>query len=86
MTYKPKIDDYVKFRSAEGWVYFVDEEYITIEFAVKDKPDSHGSKHKKTHCLLLCYRYNWNELKYINSRKYKNASNLDDMEIFVRKF
>ena len=89
MTYKPKIDDYVKFRNVEGWVYFVDGEYITIEIGVKDKPVCQYTKvekHKKIHCCLLCYQYNWDELKYIHSRRYKNASNLDDMEIFIREF
>jgi len=87
MTYQPKIDDYVKFRGAEGWVYFLDEEeYLTIEIGVKPKSDDLVPMHKKHHCLMVCYRYNWNELEYVHSRRYKNASNLDDMEIFVREF
>jgi hypothetical protein len=86
MTYKPKIDDYIKWRNVEGWIYFVDDEYLTIEIAVKDKPDDFVSMHKKIHCLMVCYRYDWGEIEYIESRRYKNASNLDDMEIFVREF
>ncbi len=35
MTYIPKINDYVKWNKNgiihEGWVYFVDSAYITIE-------------------------------------------------------
>ena len=37
MSYVPIVDDYVKWRNIEGWVYYVGEEYITIEVAVKDK-------------------------------------------------
>lgn len=86
MTYKPKIDDYIKWRNVEGWIYFVDDEYLTIEIAVKDKPDNLVVMHKKVHCLMVCYRYDWREIEYIKSRRHKNASNLDDMEIFVREF
>ena len=38
MSYVPIVDDYVKWRNIEGWVYYVGDEYITIEVAVKDKP------------------------------------------------
>ena len=37
--YVPQLDDYVKWRTIEGWVYFVDSEYITIEIATKPKSD-----------------------------------------------
>jgi hypothetical protein len=89
MTYIPKIDDYVKWRNVEGWVYYVDEEYITIEISVKDKGEESIKDmplHRKVHCLMVCYRYHWNEIKYIHTRRYKNATNLDDMEVFVREF
>ena len=89
MKYTPKINDYVHFRSVEGWVYFVTDEYLTIEISVKPKPEcelTRHSKHKMTHCLIVCYSHNWNELRYTHSRRYANASNLDDMEIYVREF
>ena len=40
MTYKPRLDDYVKWNRSsgsidEGWVYFVSDEYISIEVLVK---------------------------------------------------
>ena len=42
-TYTPKINDYVRWEkgkfSIEGWVYFVDQSYITIEIGVKCKDD-----------------------------------------------
>ena len=86
MHYTPKIDDYVKWKRVEGWIYFMDHEYITIEIAVKDKPDNFVIMHKKVHCLVVCYKQDWNQLEYKHSRRYQNASNLDDMEIYVREF
>ena len=73
MKYHPKVNDYVKWTDSlgkvvEGWVYFVDKEYITIEIGVKDKPDDLVHFHKKTHCCVLCYPQYWHELTYIKSR------------------
>ena len=56
MPYLPQVDDYVKWNKnkvdIEGWVYFADSEYITIEIGVKCK-DNENIKdcpiHKKTH-------------------------------------
>ena len=43
MSYVPKINDYVIWNHHgiihEGWVYFVDSAYITIEIGVKPKPN-----------------------------------------------
>ena len=86
MTYQPKIDDYVKWRNVEGWVYYLDDEHLTIEISVKPKADNLVPMHKKHHCLIVVNNYNYDELVYVNSRRYKNATNLDDMEIFVREF
>jgi hypothetical protein len=69
--YEPKVDDYVQWRNVEGWVYFICEDYITIEIAVRDKdPDDidHVPFHKKHHCLIVCYTQFWNELTYVKSR------------------
>ena len=73
MSYHPKVDDYVKWTDSlgkvtEGWVYFVDSTYITIEVGVKDKPDDLVHFHKKTHCCVLCFSQNWHELEYIKHR------------------
>jgi len=77
-TYIPQINDYVHWQkgklSIEGWVYFVDNEYITIEIGVKCKNDEnlkHCPIHKKTHCLVLCFPQYWHQLNYIKSRKSK---------------
>ena len=74
MKYHPKVNDYVKWTDSlgkviEGWVYFVDKEYITIEIGVTEKPDDLVHFHKKTHCLVLCYANYWNELEYVKSRE-----------------
>ena len=82
--YMPKVNDYVvwdrgKYGNNEGWVYFVDEKYITIEIGVKPRPQcqySSGKKplHKMIHTLLLCYPSQWNELRYVKSRESKYDS------------
>lgn len=87
-TYIPQINDYVYWRknnlTIEGWVYFVDNEYITIEIGVKCKNDEnvkHCPIHKKTHCLIVCYPQYWHELKYIKNRRDVNEQQcciLDD--------
>lgn len=77
MPYTPKLDDYVKWtdslgRVVEGWVYFVDSEYITIEIGVKCKDDENIADcpiHKKTHCLIVCYPQYWHGLEYIKNRR-----------------
>ena len=46
MSYVPQLDDYVKWRNLEGWVYFKCDEYITIEIGVKDKTDDHWTKER----------------------------------------
>ena len=74
----------------EGWVYFkgdpIDNEkrikdgwnsvsrYITIEVAVRDKPECMYSSgqpmlHKKIHTLLLCNEQCSHELEYIKHRR-----------------
>jgi len=74
MKYHPKVNDYVKWTDSlgkviEGWVYFVDKEYITIEIGVTEKPDDLVHFHKMTHCLVLCYANYWNQLEYVKSRE-----------------
>ena len=68
----------------EGWVYFKGDpvepkkgyptpaRYITIETHCYDKPLEQlkdSPLHKKTHCLLLCYEHQWNELKFVKRRE-----------------
>ena len=75
-SYTPKVDDYVVWKDSlgrviKGWVYFSSEYYITIEIGVKDKPPceyASNDKHKKIHCLVLCFPENYHELEYVKSR------------------
>ena len=67
--YVPKVNDYVTWnKGVEGWVYFIDKEYITIEVEVrpKDKINYEAcSLHKNERLLVLCYSNQWEELNYI---------------------
>lgn len=73
--YVPKLHDYViwhhKTAPVKGWVYFEDEEYISIEVAVKDKPHCDLTKHKhcKIHTLVVCQNWNWHQLEYVKTRR-----------------
>jgi len=74
MSYEPKVNDYVKWKNHEGWVYFKDDSHITIEIGTKDKKypvRTRSAVHYKDHVLIVCNRYNWNELVYVRSRKSK---------------
>jgi hypothetical protein len=83
MSYVPKLNDYVRWKNSytdiEGWVYFVDNEYITIEISVKDKCEENIKDcpiHKKTHCCVVCHPQYWSELEYIKSRA--SRCNIED--------
>jgi hypothetical protein len=71
LHYKPKVDDYVRWKNLEGWIYFKDDAYVSIEIAVKDKVCNKGSFHKKDHLLVLCYYDQWNNLEYVKTRQSK---------------
>ena len=88
--YKPKVNDYViwdkhEYGKDEGWVYFCDDAYITIETGVRPKPQCDYSKndpHKYIHTLLLCYDTHWHQLKFIKKRESKvieHYSQYDDI-------
>ena len=73
MTYTPKVNDYVnwKTKSQEGWVYFKCKDYITIETRVWEKDQEnyeHCKLHRNERVLVLCYYYQWSELEYIKCR------------------
>ena len=72
MNYTPSINDFVKWtKGVEGWVYFKDEEYITIEYIVrpKDKVNYRAcSIHANERLLVICYKEQWKQLEYIKSR------------------
>ncbi len=73
MTYEPQVNDYVKWeKGVEGWVYFKDREYITIESSVRPKDEFNYhccSLHRNERVLVVCYSEQWNQLEYVKSRK-----------------
>lgn len=78
--YSPRLNDYVTWKKGvEGWVYFVDKEYITIETSVtpKDEEDLvHSPFHKNTRLLVICYKNQWNELNVIGYREDKYSETI----------
>jgi hypothetical protein len=76
MSYVPKVNDYVRWKNnIEGWVYFKDTYYITIEIGVRPKSIKdyqNSSIHRNDRVLVLCYQEQWEELTYIKSRKSVN--------------
>ena len=73
--YIPQVDDYVRWKNHEGWVYFKCDESLSIEIGVKDKVCPLGTRHKKDHTLLVCYNFQWHELEYVKNRR---DSSVDD--------
>ena len=86
--YIPKVNDYViwdkgEYGKDEGWVYFVDDAYITIETGIRPKPPDQYTKnerHKYIHTLLLCHNQFWKDLQYIKSRKSPHPSHYSECE------
>ena len=73
MSYEPQVNDYVKWKNGiEGWVYFKDKEYITIEHSVRPKDEINLECcpiHKNNRSLVVCYPDQWKELEYVTSRE-----------------
>jgi hypothetical protein len=73
MIYEPQVNDYVVWsKGVEGWVYFKDREYITIEYVVRPKDEVNLECcpiHKNERLLVICYNSQWKELQYIKSRQ-----------------
>jgi len=74
-TYIPQVNDYVLWNkgkfSVEGWVYFKDNDYLTIEIKVTPKhPEDlpHGTYHRNERSLVVCYPESWKDLKYVKTR------------------
>lgn len=83
--YKPRLNDYVKWnKGVEGWVYFVDQDYITIETMVVPKDPinvEHCSIHKNHRLLVICYKGQWNELNQIGYRIDKYSETIIPKEV-----
>jgi hypothetical protein len=78
--YSPQINDYVKWtKGVEGWVYFVDRQYITIETQVFPK-DSQNIQdcylHRNNRLLILCYANQWEELQLLGHRENKYSETI----------
>lgn len=73
MSYVPKVNDYVIWKNdIQGWIYFKDSEYLTIEVLVKLKDELNyraAPIHANNRLLVLCYSNQWNELKYVRTRR-----------------
>lgn len=80
MSYSPEVDDYVKWKDHEGWVYFKCEHSISIELGVKDIVCDKGTCHKKNHILLVCYSFQWDELEYVKNRRVTNIDGYKSQE------
>ena len=77
VNYKPKINDYVRWKHLEGWIYFVGELYITIEIMVREKSEQSYKDcnlHRNERCLVLCFPEQYGELEYIKSRTVAQGS------------
>jgi hypothetical protein len=76
--YEPQINDYVRWtKGVEGWVYFKDDEYITIEIGVKPKNRENYeacSIHRNDRLMVLCYHSQWKELEYVKSRESRHET------------
>jgi hypothetical protein len=77
--YEPQVNDYVRWKShIEGWVYFKDKQYITIEMGVKPKDKENYEAcalHRNDRLMVLCYKEQWKELDHVGYRedKYSEA-------------
>ena len=70
-TYIPQVDHYVRHKHLEGWIYFIDKEYLTLEIMVRKKSEesyNDATFHKNERCLVLVYTEDWKDLKYVKKR------------------
>ena len=85
MSYTPKVNDYVIWtKGVEGWVYFVDKEYLTIEQSVRPKDEINYQCcpiHANERVLVICYPEQWKELTYVRSRESVYEEEKESVEI-----
>lgn len=77
MTYTPKINDRVRWKDDEGWVYCITDQYFTLEVGTAPMSITSSSGHKHHHCLLCVYKQFYEEVVYLGRR----ASQYDDVLI-----
>lgn len=72
-TYIPQVNDYVEWKPhIKGWIYYKDNEYLTIETKVRPKDNINlldAPFHANNRLLVICYESDWKNLKYIKSRE-----------------
>ena len=69
--YVPEVDHYVRHGDMEGWIYFVDKEYLTLEIMVREKSEESYNDarfHRNERCLVLVYPEDWKDLEFIKKR------------------
>jgi len=71
MNYEPTINDRVKWREHEGWVYSITDEYFTLEVATKLKEDDLVTMHKKHHVLILVFNEEFSNVTHLGHRQSK---------------
>ena len=72
ITYVPQVDHYVKHKHMEGWIYFVDKQYLTLEIMVREKSEesfNDATFHRNERCLVLVYPEDWKHLEYVKKRQ-----------------
>jgi len=58
-------------------VYFKCDKYVTIEMMVRPKSNENyidSNIHRNDRLLVICYRNDWKELKYVKSREIANEN------------
>lgn len=71
-VYVPEVDHYVRYGDIEGWIYFVDKEYLTLEIMVREKSEesfNDATFHRNERCLVLVYPEDWKNLEYVKKRQ-----------------
>lgn len=58
-------------------MYFKCDKYVTIEMMVRPKSNENyidSNIHRNDRLLVICYRNDWKELKYVKSREIANEN------------
>jgi len=83
--YEPQVNDYVYWKPhIQGWVYFKDNDYVTIECFVEPKNQENYeacSLHRNDRLLIVCYRNQWKELEYVKTRQSVHEKETDSIPL-----
>ena len=69
--YVPVINDRVRYKNMEGWVYCITDQYFTLEISTKPmtEPSSIHSPHRSHHCLLCVFTSFYDQVEYLGRRE-----------------